>query len=372
MAEPRHWILLSPGPAATSERVRRAMLRGDITHRQVEFASLLDGLRAKLRRAAGVDEAWDACVLTGSGTAAVEAAVTTLVPPGGRLLVLNNGVYGERIADMARAHEIEFVEVTRQWTAPFGAADVAVALDRDPTIAAVAVVHHETTVGLLNDLAPIAREVRGRGRILIVDAISSFAMEEVDVAALDAHALVVSSNKGLHGVPGAAFVYLSPEGRALALGAKARTVYLHLGGYLELEARGEVPYTAGVPALYALDEALDELFEQGGVPGRVELYRQRVQWMWRGLERNGLDILVPEASRSHAVTAARLPSGWTFPALDRAMRERGIIVYAAQGPLAETCFRVANMGDIKREEVAAFHAALAEALAMRGSASAEA
>src|SRR5438876_798771 len=151
-----------------------ALGRGDLCHRELEFATLLDSIRARLLAAFAPAGGFTAVVLTGSGTAALEAAVTSVLSARGRLVVVANGVYGERIAVMAGAARLPHTVVESPWTAPpdLDAVDRALAA---PDVEAVAVVHHETTTGLRNPVAEVARMARSRGKLVLVDSISGLA-----------------------------------------------------------------------------------------------------------------------------------------------------------------------------------------------------
>src|SRR6185369_4037983 len=150
-------------------------------HREPEFSDLLDSVRRKLLLAFAPGGGWTAVPLTGSGTLALEAAVSSAVSPGRKLLVVVNGVYGERILEMARVHGITAVELRDEWTRPASPDRIAGELARDPSIEVVALVHHETTTGLLNPVAAVGAAVRAAGRVLLLDSISAIAGDELDL-----------------------------------------------------------------------------------------------------------------------------------------------------------------------------------------------
>lgn len=262
-------ILLNPGPVTLSARVRAALTGPDLCHREVEFLDLQDRLRRKLREVyARDDTTWGAVLLTGSGTAAVEAMVASCVPRDGRLLVVENGVYGERMRRIAAAHGIDCASVQAAWGEAIDLAGVRAALGTGG-YSHVAVVHHETTTGRLNDLAPLADACREHGARLLLDTVSSFGAEAIDFDAWPIDACAATANKCLHGVPGTAFVIARRA--ALAALEQPRTVYLDLAEYLARQDGRGTPFTQSVQTFYALDAALDEFFEAGGwrAPGPV-------------------------------------------------------------------------------------------------------
>jgi len=359
------WVLLNPGPACTSERVRAALLRGDLCHRESEFTDLLRGLQRKLRAALGLPPEYTVALVTGSGTAAMEMAVIGAVRPGRALAVVNNGVYGARMVAIARAHGIAVTEVAGPWTAPPPLDELAALLRGRDDLDALAVVHHETTTGLLNPVAEIGRLAGEAGIPLILDAISSMGCDPLDAQAVGADIVIGTANKGFHGLPGISFVYLSLRARARVAEVPPRSLYLHLGGYLAPQGRGDapapVPFTPAVQIAYALDEALDELAERGGVAARVADYAARAALVRAGVAALGLAQFLPvEAPRSNALTAIRLPRGLSYEELHDRLKERGYIVYAGQGGLSGEMFRVATMGELTTDTLHNFIEALGD------------
>lgn len=344
-------VLLTPGPACTSSRVRQALLRGDLCHREPEFGELLARVRTGLPLALGLP-GYEAVLVTGSGTAAMEMAVTSCVRAGRAILVVNNGVYGERLATIARAHGITVYEIIPdgppldRWASPASPAAVRAALADHPDIDAVACVHHETTTGLINPVREIGEAAAQADVLFIVDAISSAGNEEQDLGQVHADIVCGSANKGLHSLPGIAFLLCSPAATSRLAEVPARGVYLSAANYLAGQRKGDVPFTPAIQVLYALDEALAEFTEAGGLEARVKLYRERACLVRAGFDRLGLRILVPPARRSNSVTAIALPEAVAYDTLHDQLKQRGYVIYAAQGHLAAGFFRICTMGEI--------------------------
>ncbi|MCA3866318.1 MAG: aminotransferase class V-fold PLP-dependent enzyme, partial [Burkholderia sp.] len=224
-------LLLNPGPVTLTERVRRSLLQPDLCHRESEFFDLQDEARARLVAAYELDPAeWSAVLMTGSGTAAVESMIAALVPQDGKLLVIENGVYGERITQIATQYGIAHDVLKHEWMQAPDLAQIAARLDAGG-YTHVAVIHHETTTGRLNDLGAIAEVCRARGVKMLVDGVSSFGAEAIDFACGDIDAVAATANKCLHGVPGAAFVIVR---RSALAKAASRTYYLDLGRLAKL------------------------------------------------------------------------------------------------------------------------------------------
>jgi 2-aminoethylphosphonate-pyruvate transaminase len=355
----RPLVLLNPGPALTTERVKRAAAGVDVCHREPEWAGVEERVRDKLRAVAGVPLEWGVALVAGSGTAGLETAVRAAVRPGRRLLVVENGVYGERLGRMAKRAGLDWTSVGGPWTQPIDVARVEAAL-AGGGVDAVAVVHHETTTGLLNPVAELAAAAREAGALILVDAVSSFGAETLDVGALDL--VACSANKCLHGLPGAAFVLCSPAALERAAAVEPTSVYLDLRAYLEGAEKGSPPFTPAVPALAALDAALDELLAEGPAARQAD-YAERAVVLDGELTRLGLEQVVPPADRSRSIRSLRLPAGVTFAEVHDELKAAGYVVYAGQGPLASEIFRVSCMGALELDALRAFAAELERALA---------
>lgn len=358
---PRPMILLNPGPALTTDAVKRAAAGTDICHREPEYQQLDRRVRDKLRAVAGVGIEWPIALLSGSGTAANESALRAAVREDHRLLVVVNGVYGERLLATAERARIEAVPIAGSWTEPIDLALVASAIAVESDVDALAVVQHETTTGLLNPLAAVAEIAAANGIRTMVDAVSSFGIEEIDLnGGIDF--MTCSSNKGLHGLPGAAFVLVSPAGARRARSVAPSSVALDLCTYLDGEAGASPPFTPAIPALAALDVALDRVLAEG-VTGRRRRYAERCAILDAAFERLGLEQLVASESRSHSIRSLQLPDGVSFAALHERLRAAGFVVYAGQGALASRIFRVACMGELELDDLHRFVGALETALA---------
>lgn len=353
-------ILLNPGPVTLSARVRAALTRPDLCHREDEFATLQDGLRRKLLAVEDLDPAtWAAVLLTGSGTAAVEAMLVSCVPADGRVLVIENGVYGERMQRICAAYGIDHARVHGRWGEAIDLDAVRSALAGGP-YTHVAVVHHETTTGRLNDLAALGAVCRDAGARLLVDGVSSFGAETIAFDRWGLDACAATANKCLHGVPGTAFAIVR---RDVLAATPSRGVYLNLADYLARQDANGTPFTQSVQTFYALDEALDEFFEAGGRAARQALFTARMRRIRDRLEQLGVRGILPVAECSCVLHGFELPAGRSYAALHDALKARGFIIYAGQGALSEQVFRISAMGDIGEEDLARLEAALGEILA---------
>jgi 2-aminoethylphosphonate-pyruvate transaminase len=354
-------ILLNPGPVNVSERVRAALGRADVCHREPECAELLDRIRARLVRAFAPGGGFTAVLVTGSGTAALEMAVQSVLSERGRLVVVANGVYGERMAAMAGAARLPCDVVGGAWTSgpDLDAVERALAA---PDVEAVAVVHHETTTGLLNPVGTVGRLARAQGKLLLVDSVSGLGGEELDLEATAADVVVGTGGKCVQAFPGLAFILVREAVLPRLARHPRRSLYLSLGVHHDAQVRGTVPFTPAVQLAYALDEALAELLEEG-VAGRIARYARAASQLRAGFERLGLGFVLPPAVRSNTITSLWLPAGKSYADLHDGLKQQGFVVYEGQGRLAREIFRVANMGQLVPADFERFLVALGSMLA---------
>jgi 2-aminoethylphosphonate-pyruvate transaminase len=345
-------LLLNPGPVTLSERVRRSMLQPDLCHRESEFFDLQDEARRRLLATYSLDPAqWAAVLMTASGTAAVESMVAALVPATGRLLIVENGVYGERMALISAQYGIAHERIQGDWMRTPDYAAITAQLASRPKnsrFTHIAVVHHETTTGRLNDLRALAVLCREHGAALLVDAVSSFGAEAIDFADPALTAVAATANKCLHAVPGAAFVIV----RCKELqNAASRTYYLDLARLARLQDERNTPFTPAVHAYYALVEALREYEEQGGRAARYDRYAALAERVRAGLAALGVSAAIPADESSVVLRAYHLPAGLAYAQLHDALKADGFVIYAGQGNLSNTLFRISTMGNLASADI---------------------
>ncbi len=353
-------LLLNPGPVNLSERVRQALAKPDLCHREPEFAQLQQAIRQKLLAVYELAAAdWAAVLLTGSGTATIEAMLLSLAPEKAPILIIENGVYGERLGKIAAIHGLAHQRLCHEW-------GEAIDLDRlaeklSHKIAYVALVHHETTTGRRNDVAAVSAICRRFDTPLLVDAVSSFGAEALQFADWNIAACAGTANKCLHGVPGTSFVIVRRA--ALKKPAAPRSLYLDLHTYLCQQDAGGTPFTQSVQGFYALDAALDEHAETGGWQARREYYREKMAIARAGLAELGIRPLLDEADSSCVLSAFHLPAGMDYQSLHDELKQRGFIIYAGQGALAKSLFRISPMGTVSGRDMRTLVAAVGEIMA---------
>ena len=359
MKQVKKMILLNPGPANTSEAVKQAMTRPDICPREQEFGAVMVRVRDRLAQVvAGGDDDVTAVLFCGSGTAGVEAAVCSTVPPDGRLLVLDNGAYGKRMADMAVAYDIPH-DVERFGVGAYPDCERVAALLSGTAYSHLAVVHHETSTGMLNPVEQIGALCKQHGTEMIVDAMSSYAGLPMTFSQLGASYLVSSSNKCIQGMAGISFVICRRSRLDLLEPIAGRSLYLNLAlQHRFFEEHGhQMRYTPPVQVIYALDVALSEYFDElaQGQGGRQARYRQNWEALDSGMRRLGFRRLHEERVLSGILTAYVEPDhpGYSFDELHDRLYHKGFTIYPGKGAEVST-FRLANMGAVSPDEMRAF------------------
>ena len=354
-------ILLNPGPVNVTSRVRNALLREDICHREVDFTSLLDRIRTKLLNILSIENNYTVAIFTGCGTAAQESALTSIVGDNKSLLVISNGVYGERMAETARIYKINTLEDKYEWGEVPDFDRVRKILENDKDIEVVGAIHHETTTGLLNPIGPIGELCKEYNKIFFADTVSSLGSEHIDFNGDNIDVCIGTTNKCLHSFPGISFVIFRKGLLKHMKSITPRTGYLDLTLYIDDDYNETVPHTPSVQIMYAFDEALDELAEQG-YDNRVKCYKERASFLRDGIKELGLKLYLPEENFSNSLTSIYLPDGFTYKDIHKELRKRGYIIYAGQGGLKNKIFRISNMGDHSFDDYKGFLAALKEIL----------
>ncbi|WP_418383755.1 2-aminoethylphosphonate--pyruvate transaminase [Akkermansia sp.] len=343
----RNYLLLTPGPLSTSESVRQAMLQDWCTWDKDYNEGVVTVIREQLLKLAGLNGEYTTVLLQGSGTYAVEATLSCAVRPQDKLLIVANGAYGKRMGDIARRHGLNQVLVSLKETAPVTPEAVRRALEEHPDITHLAMVHCETTTGILNPVEAVARALRGRGLTFIVDAMSSFGGIPIDIRKLGIDFLVSSANKCIQGVPGFGFVIARRSSLARCEGG-SRSLSLDLyDQWAEMEkGRGKWRFTSPTHVVRAFFQAVKELEDEGGVEARHGRYRENHAALVEGMRRSGFRTLLPDELQSPIITSFLYPEeDFDFQKFYEALKERGFVIYPGKISEAPT-FRIGNIGDV--------------------------
>ncbi|WP_290503710.1 2-aminoethylphosphonate--pyruvate transaminase [Akkermansia sp.] len=343
----RNYLLLTPGPLSTSESVRQAMLQDWCSWDKDYNEGVVTVIREQLLKLAGLDGEYTTVLLQGSGTYAVEATLSCAVRPQDKLLIVANGAYGKRMGDIARRHGLNHVLVSLKETVPVTPEAVRRALEEHPDISHLAMVHCETTTGILNPVEAVARAIRGRGLTFIVDAMSSFGGIPIDISKLGIDFLVSSANKCIQGVPGFGFVIARRSSLSRCEGV-SRSLSLDLyDQWAEMEkGRGKWRFTSPTHVVRAFFQAVKELEEEGGIEARHARYRENHAALVEGMRRSGFRTLLPDELQSPIITSFLYPEeDFDFQKFYEALKERGFVIYPGKISEAPT-FRIGNIGDV--------------------------
>lgn len=347
MTNENPYLLLTPGPLSTTPSVKGVMMRDWCTWDD-DYNDLVQALRSDLVRLATTADGYTAVLMQGSGTFAVESVIGSVIPEGGKLLVPVNGAYGKRIADIGERLRIETVVQDSGEVYP---ADVDL-LDRtladDPSITHVAVVHCETTTGMLNPVQEIGEIVKRHNRIYIVDAMSSFGGIPMDAAEIGADFLISSANKCIQGVPGFGFV-IARRDQLESCKGRARSLSLDLyDQWHEMETKnGKWRFTSPTHTVRAFVQAMQELHEEGGVEARHARYSENHQTLVDGMQGLGFRCLLPRAHQSPIITSFINPDhpAYDFRSFYDALKVRGFVIYPGKVSVADT-FRIGHIGNV--------------------------
>ncbi len=360
-------LLFTPGPLTTSLTVKQAALR-DLGSRDQEFIAMVRNIRRKLLELGGVaDRGFEAILMQGSGTFAIESVLSSVVPPDGKVLAVINGAYGRRIAQIAQALRIPVTELSCPEDQSPDMERLGQALEADPSISHVAVVHSETSTGMVNPVGEIGEIVKHFNRIYFVDAMSSFGGMPLNLLDCRIDYLVSSANKCLEGIPGFAFVLAQREA-LLATAGFARSMSLDLlAQWKGLEADGQFRFTPPTHALLAFHQALRELEAEGGVEGRAARYRTNFEVLSQGMRELGFEGYLRPEDRGYIISSFRYPRHpkFDFGVFYARLSDKGFVIYPGKVSKAD-CFRIGCIGRIFPDDMRGLLGAIRETLAEMG------
>ena len=350
------YLLLTPGPLTTTRTVRESMMQEYSTW-DVDYNGIVQSIRTRLVELATSDAAnpdtHTAVLMPGSGTFTVESVVGSVIPSDGKLLVLNNGAYGARITTIARMLKVDTVELGQAEIEPTDLGQVEQMLVDDPAITHVAMVHCETTTGMLNPVEAVGEIVRRLGRVFILDAMSSFGGIPMSMELTGAHYLISSANKCIQGVPGFGFV-VADRAMLETTEGWSRSHSLDLfDQWREMETNGgKWRFTSPTHVVSAFARALDELKDEGGIEARHTRYVANQKTMVKGMRALGFRTLLGDDLQSPIITSFYYPDDaeFEFQKFYDALKSRGFVIYPGKVSHAQ-CFRIGSIGDVQPEDM---------------------
>ena len=349
------YLLLTPGPLSTSPTVRAAMDRDWCTWDDDYNVGVVSPIREQLVQLATASEpeAYSCVLIQGSGTFAVEAMVGSVISPQGKLLVLANGAYGDRLAHIAACLRIDHVVHDCGELARPDLAKLEATLAEDGAITHVVVVHNETTTGMMNPLENIAPIVKSHGKLLLVDSMSAFGGVPLDIAELGIDYIVSSANKCIQGVPGFGFVI----GRIAHMQQSqgwARSLSLDLYDQWQVmeKGRGKWRFTSPTHVVRGFYQALKELAQEGGVAARYARYCENHRRLVTGMQRLGFECVLPQEFQSPIITGFRDPQHveYSFQAFYDRLKAQGFVIYPGKVTGIDS-FRIGTIGHVFPEDI---------------------
>ncbi|MFA6240219.1 MAG: 2-aminoethylphosphonate--pyruvate transaminase [Candidatus Hydrogenedentales bacterium] len=360
-------VLFTPGPLTTSRTVKQALLR-DLGSRDFEFIAMVKDIRNRLLAVGGVEKgAYEAILMQGSGTFSIEAVLSSTIAPEGKVLVIVNGAYGKRIVQICKVLKIACVVLETPEDQPPDLAEIEKTLANDVSITCVAVVHCETTTGIINPVDEIGELVAGSGATYFVDAMSGFGAVPLNLDTANIDFLVSSANKCIEGVPGFGFVLARREALEATEGF-ARSLSLDLlAQWKGLESSGQFRFTPPTHALLAFHQALLELEQEGGAEGRGARYCANYETLIEGMRTLGFVEYLEPALQGYIITSFRYPEHPNFDFEDfySRLNDKGYVIYPGKVSNAD-CFRIGNIGRIFESDVRDLLRAISETMAEMG------
>ena len=341
------YLLLTPGPLTTTGSVKQTMLMDWCTWDR-DYNDIVQEIRARLVSMAADSGDYTVVLMQGSGTFSVEACIGSALPPDGKLLVLANGAYGQRIAEIARYLNIDVVLEDFGEVAAVDPDRVSAILEADAAITHVAAVHVETTTGMLNPVAEIGQRVKAHDRVYIIDAMSSFGGMVMDMQSLCADFLVSSANKCIQGVPGFGFI-IAQRQQMEKLQGNARSLSLDMYAQWKTMERGagKWRFTSPTHVVRAFMQALDELQAEGGSAAREMRYEENNRRLVEGMRALGFTTLLDDSLRSPIITSFISPQheAYDFNEFYQRLKAKGFVIYPGKITVADT-LRIGNIGEI--------------------------
>jgi len=361
-------ILLTPGPATTSDAVKKAQVVSDICPREKEFGIILCSIKADLEKIASINpENYSAVLFSGSGTAAIDSSINSITPAGMKILIINNGAYGVRMVEIAKAYKIDYLELVYTENSLPDLLEIENLLIEHKDISCIFAVHHETTTGILNPIKEIGILAKGHGCTFILDSMSSFCGIDFKMEENDIDFLISSSNKCVQGMAGISFIICKKDELEKIKFYEKRSFYLDLyEQYSYLNKKNQMRFTPPVQTIYSLRKAIDEFFYEG-ISNRQKRYFESWNVLSKGLKKRGFKLLLEDELQSKILTTIITPKNpkFDFNKLHDLLYSQNFTIYP--GKIGElNTFRISNMGEINYLDIESFLLALDNSLDKMG------
>ncbi len=357
----KKYYLFCPGPVNISQNVKEAV-RHEIGHREIEFSLLLASINKKILKLYQIENTrlYHPIMITGSGTAANESVLSSIVGDS-NILILSNGEFGERLFEISKLHNENSHILKFDWTQKFDMKKIEKYV-KDNKIKIIAMVHHETSTGMLNPIEKVGSIAKKYELTYIVDSVSSIGAEKIDIEKCNISFIVGTSGKAIGSLPGVGFIIGKKKEFKKLKDVKPKTMYLNLYKLFEYSINHlQTPNTPAVQLFFALEQALDNILQEG-IEYRLKHIALMTKTLRKGMQELGLSFVIDEKDMSCVLTTVKLPKYISFQTLKHNLRERNIIIYNGKGPLLNKAFQVGNIGAIDKNNVDFFLNELKEIL----------
>ncbi len=355
-------LLMIPGPTMVSPRVLKAMSKSIVNHRSAIFGEILNDTNDMMSEVFQTEN--KSYLITGSGTAAMEAALGNVIEKGDKVLNIVGGKFGERFMQITETHQGIPIELEVEWGHAANPDDVRYILEEEEDIKAVTMVHNETSTGVANPIEEVGKILKDFNALYVVDTVSSLGGADVQVDNYGIDICVTGSQKCLAAPPGMAAITLNDAAWDVVDKTESKTYYLDMKSYRKSGDKKvpETPYTPSVSLMYAMNEALTIIMEEG-LEARIKRHEQAAKATINGVKAMGLELFAVEEVSSTTVTAVNIPEGMTDKNIRGTMRNKYRIELAGgQDHLKGNVFRIGHMGNITHREIISTIAALEMAL----------
>lgn len=346
-------LLFCPGPVNIASNVKEAT-HHEIGHREPEFSSLMKSLNSNILNIYEIrsKRSFHPVFITGSGTATNEAVLSSVIHDK-NILILSNGEFGERLFEISSIHNKNTFILRFGWAKEFDPIQIEKFI-KDHDIQAVAMVHHETSVGLINHVEKVGRLAKKYNLIFILDTISSVGAEKIDIEKNHITFTTGTSGKALGALPGVGIVIARRKDYELLKDLPAKTAYLNLYKFYHYSTTlHQTPNTPAVQLFHALDQASKNIIEEGVLKTRRNL-KAKAEILRIGMKKLGLGFYLNEENMSSVLTTVTIPKYLDFPTLKAELRKRNIVIYNGKGPLTDKVFQVGNIGQFEQEDILYF------------------
>ncbi len=348
-------VLLNPGPATTTNSVKYAQLVPDICPREKEFGDLMEYCAKEITCFVGSPDKYTTVFFGGSGTATVEAILSSVIPENGKVMIIDNGAYGKRMSKITSIYKIDTIVFNSSSIEPIDLDKLEIEIINSEGLTHLAMIHHETTTGLLNDINAVGALCKKYKVSFIVDSMSGFAAIPVDMEEMNIDYLAASSNKNIQGMAGIGFAICNKNSLEATKDIPPRNLYLHLyAQYDYFNKTHQTRFTPPVQTFYALKQAIKETKEET-ITGRYKRYSKSWETLLKGLEELGLEYLIERNHHSRIITSVLEPKceNYAFNKMHDYFFDRGFTIYPGKVNDYDT-FRISNIGEINYKDIELF------------------